>query len=137
VKYLPKVAEIAEDTWRLEDEDLRVYSMGYTLVVPQGFITDLASVPRPLWPIIAPFELGLAGPIVHDWIYRHGGAIRGWSQDRPQAGRFVFTRGEADGFLKDIMQQDGIPSWRVNAGYAGVRLGGHWSWKTPNNNSNA
>lgn len=130
MKYFPKVTEIADDNWRLEDNNLVVQSLGYSLLVPQGFETDLASIPRPLWALIAPFELGLAAPIVHDWLYRHGGMIEAYASyghEQPP-----FTRAAADAFLNDIMAQDGVSAWRRHAAYAGVRVGGHWSWKTLN-----
>lgn len=124
MRYFPDVAEIAPGTWRLDVADLVVQTLGYTLVVPMGFITDLASVPRALWSIIAPFELGLAGPIVHDWLYRHGGNIACVGAQSP-----LFNRAQADAILRDIMRQDGISRWRCTAGYLGVRVGGASSWQ--------
>ena len=37
--------------------------------VPNGFITDLASTPRLLWNLIAPFDVARAA-IVHDLLYK-------------------------------------------------------------------
>lgn len=38
--------------------------------VPKGFITDLASVPRILWPLYAPNDTKTIGPaILHDYLY--------------------------------------------------------------------
>ena len=40
-----------------------------TITVPTGFITDLASTPRLLWNVIAPFDVARAA-IVHDLLYK-------------------------------------------------------------------
>lgn len=38
--------------------------------VPKGFISDLASIPRILWPIYAPNDTKTIGPaILHDYLY--------------------------------------------------------------------
>src|SRR5262245_27877039 len=63
--------------WTLES-DLTVSSDGYTIYVAKGFLTDLASVPRAAWWAIAPFELSVAAPIVHDYIYDYGYANVIW-----------------------------------------------------------
>ena len=39
------------------------------LVVPEGFITDLASVPRTLWTIYPPHGKYLRAAIIHDYMY--------------------------------------------------------------------
>ena len=40
-----------------------------SITVPSGFITDLASTPRILWNVIAPFDVARAA-IVHDLLYK-------------------------------------------------------------------
>ena len=40
-----------------------------TITVPKGFITDLASVPRAMWWLIAPFDVARAA-IIHDLLYK-------------------------------------------------------------------
>jgi len=40
-----------------------------TITVPTGFVTDLASVPRALWWLIAPFDVARAA-IIHDLLYK-------------------------------------------------------------------
>ena len=37
--------------------------------VPAGFVTDLASVPRLFWNIVAPFTIAEEA-VIHDWLYR-------------------------------------------------------------------
>jgi len=99
------------------------------ITVPGGFLSDLSSVPHFLWSVIAPFELSIVAPLVHDLLYRHGGApppelvhpYRTW------------TRSEADGVFGRIMEQEGIARWRrVLAGLAVRAFGGsHWKEAAP------
>jgi len=58
--------------WRI-NKDFAV--LGH--VVPAGFVTDLASVPRPFWWAIP--RWGKHGPaaILHDYLYRSGLVVRG------------------------------------------------------------
>ena len=43
-----------------------------TILIPKGFITDFASIPRPLWPWIAPGGPLYVWAIVHDFAYQFG-----------------------------------------------------------------
>jgi len=45
---------------------------GTEIVIPKGFITDFASIPRVLWPIIEPDGPLCVGSILHDFGYQHG-----------------------------------------------------------------
>jgi hypothetical protein len=87
---------------------------GRTFVVPAGFVTDYASVPR------APLVYWLCGDtstmasVVHDAIYTYH-----W-----------VPRNIADKVLKEASILTGVPKWRAWAMYIGVRIGGggsHWS----------
>lgn len=102
-----------------------VYQDGETsITIPQGFETDLASVPRALWTIIAPFELSIIAPVVHDLIYQHGGEVTAYT-DPPRR----YTRGEADALFERIMTQEGVPDWRRHAAYDAVREAGASHWR--------
>lgn len=41
----------------------------YNLVIPEGFVTDFASVPRILWPLFPPYGRAMPASILHDYIY--------------------------------------------------------------------
>ena len=86
------------------------------LLLPDGYITDLASIPRFLWRIIAPFELSITAPLVHDFLYRNGGCR-------------TFTREETDLIFLWIMKKEGVIWWRRNLAYPAVRVFGRSSWK--------
>lgn len=93
--------------------------------IPAGFTFDLASVPRAVWSIIAPFELSIAAPLLHDFLYRHGGV--------PPQGTVTpyrtWTRAEADRLFRDVMAREGVPGWRRWAAYSAVRAFGGGSWR--------
>lgn len=86
------------------------------LLIPDGYITDLASIPRLLWRIIAPFELSIAAPLVHDFLYQNGGCR-------------TFTRSDVDLIFLWIMEKEGVVWWRRNLAYPAVRVFGGSHWK--------
>ena len=112
------------DRWRL----VRAYvyaDRGTVLRVPAGFTFDLASVPRAAWVAIAPFELSIVAPLLHDALYRHGGALpRSWCTPYR-----TYTRGEADALFRRVMEREGIGWWRRWSAYAAVRAFGRGSWR--------
>jgi hypothetical protein len=89
------------------------------VVIPAGFVTDFASIPRVLWTLIAP-TTGILGSdygkaaVVHDRLYRTKGLAT-----RAQADRVLV---EAMAFLKVRW----VTRWII---YLGVRLGGFSSYK--------
>lgn len=92
--------------------------------IPEGFVTDFASIPRPLkvlWP--SPGGPWDKPAVVHDFIYRfgyvqrNGGAIR------------RVTRLEADDIFREGMDVTDTRETAEYCLYRGVRLGGWNSWR--------
>jgi len=82
--------------------------------VPQGFVTDLASIPRPLWALLPKWE-GYGPPaIVHDYLY--------YSQHT--------TRYVADQWLLIAMDDMGVGKVKRYTIYAALRLFGGPAWKS-------
>lgn len=101
---------------------------GVTVIVPEGFKTDLASIPRAIWPIMAPHELSVAAPLLHDYLYRCGGVpptAQVWPPTR------TFTRSEIDGLLLAVMKAEGVSAWRAYSAYVAVRVFGSFCWANP------
>lgn len=89
---------------------------GRTFVVPRGFVTDLASVPR--LPVVYLLAGGTSNEaaVVHDWLYS--------TQPVPRA--------IADKVLREASAATCVPAWRRWLMYWGVRIGGapHWATST-------
>lgn len=82
--------------------------------VPEGFVTDLASIPRVFrWLLGRWGRYGWAA-VLHDAMYR--GLFPG------------ITRGQADYLLLVFMEARDTPTWQQVLIYAGVRLGGWVPW---------
>lgn len=79
--------------------------LGRTVVVPVGFSSDGASVPRFMWAIYPPFGAYLEAAIVHDWF------CVSHEVDYVTAAK-VF---------REAMEACGVPKWRRNKMYFAVR----------------
>lgn len=86
------------------------------IVVPAGFVTDFASIPRAAWPIVGGPAEGKYRKIatVHDRLYRAKG---------------LATRAQADAVFLEGMKVSGCPWWQRTTLYLAVRLGGGSSYK--------
>lgn len=82
------------------------------LTVPKGFVTDFASVPRPLWSIFPPMGKYSLAAIFHDYLYACG----------------LLSRKGADKLFLVLMKHLGVPYWKRQSMYWGVRLGGWVAW---------
>jgi len=93
-----------------------------TVTVPKGFRCDLASIPRPLR-IIPGFgreELGVSGPVLHDWSFRHGGQL-------PEG--ICLSRRRTDRLFRTLMRCDGVGRVRAGMAWAATRLFGCFAWR--------
>ena len=82
--------------------------LGRTIVVPPGFKTDLASVPRLPLVFWLTGDTSQAAAVVHDYLY-----------DSREVSRKM-----ADDILREASAVTGVPGWRRFLMWAGVRLGG-------------
>ena len=121
----PILTHVGGRHWRLEAEYAYVYD-GTTITVPAGFHFDLSSVPRPLWGLIAPFELSVSAPLIHDFLYMHAGNPPAGSIEPPR----TYTRGEADRIFLTMMRAEGVSRWRRTLGYLAVRAFGRFAWRS-------
>jgi hypothetical protein len=78
-------------------------------VVPQGFVTDFASVPRPLTWLIPRYGRYTKAAILHDWLCR-----------RCAAGEFSWV--DADGIFRRVLHEQGVPLLRRWTMWTAVRL---------------
>ena len=120
----PLVTYLGEGRWRLE-QSYEHRDGDTTITVPAGFEFDLSSVPRIFWSLIAPFELSIAAPLLHDFLYRYGGKPPDGAVTPPRS----YTRAEADRIFRDIMRAEGVSAWRRTLGYAATRIFGRSAWR--------
>ncbi len=119
------------------------------LIVPEGFESDGASVPRLFWRIVCPptDPHAVRAGVAHDYIYRtHPKALPGtlaWygilhdaaycsvppEVIAAEAEAPRWTRKDADDLFYSMLVADGTPRWRALLAYWGVRIGGGRAWK--------
>jgi hypothetical protein len=80
--------------------------------VPKGFVSDLASIPRPFWSLLRPDGTYAYAAIIHDYLY--------WVQ--------TGARESADEILKNSMEDFGIDATTKNIIYLAVRAAGQGAW---------
>jgi hypothetical protein len=85
------------------------------VTVPEGFTTDLASVPRLPVVYLLTGATGNEAAVVHDFLYT----------TRP------CSRKDADEVFYEAVLASGVPKWRAWIMWAGIRAGGssHWASK--------
>jgi hypothetical protein len=98
----------------------------------KGFVTDLASVPRICWMLIAPWDIARAA-IIHDLLYKRIRQYRAkLNKDNLQydeVSAYKAAKKEADKvFLAAIKEADpSVPKWKIYSAYYSVVLFGRWS----------
>lgn len=88
---------------------------------PAGFHTDYASVPRLPFAYLVVGGKGRKAAVIHDFLYS-GGMVYG----------MPVRRDEADAVFAEALKATGYGPLVVNLMYAGVRVGGWWSFKDAN-----
>lgn len=107
--------DLGNGTWRTTREFIYYVGeegKGEAIVVPQGFVTDLASVPRMLWPLVPPMGKFNQAAVLHDYLYSIG----------------CKTRKACDDVFLEAMAVLGVrwsQRWTI---YSGVRIGGWVAW---------
>lgn len=120
-----KITYDAERHIWIVEETYSYSTASFTITIAAGFEFDLSSVPRVIWPIVAPFELSIVAPLVHDFIYRYKGKV---PRETVIPYR-EFTRAEADLLFKQIMDAEHVEAWRSTTAYRAVRMLGWISWR--------
>ena len=79
---------------------------GNMYVVPRGFKTDLATIPKIFWGILPPHDLYLSAAILHDYF-----CVNNW-----------IKRKDIDKLFLEAMKWSNIPKWKRYVVYLSVRL---------------
>lgn len=116
--YLP-------DGVRFQIREDMVYAVGAEfsielIIVPDGFITDFASIPVPIQAII-PKSIGRRAAILHDYLYFTQGL----------SGKY--SRKECDQIFLEALKVLGVRWTQRQVLYLGVRVGGWVAWNNHKN----
>lgn len=111
-------------TWRLLAPLVWTGTKGDTFVVPIGFVTDFASVPRFLHWLVSPYGAYTRAAVLHDWLLvslaewtiRSRGFTHGAIADQPPA-----NSRDCDGIFRRVMEDLGVPAPKRWIMWAAVR----------------
>ena len=101
----------------------------------KDFVTDLASVPRICWMLIAPWDIARAA-IIHDLLYKRirqyrakEGSLDAHPNSYEVVQNYKAANKEADKvFLAAMKDADpSVPKWKIYSAYYSVVLFGRWS----------
>ncbi len=84
-----------------------------SISVPEGFVTDLASIPRGLWPLLPKHAIYTYPSVLHDYLY--------WFQP--------CEREEADEVLRLAMDELDVPTTTSFTIFNAVRMAGGRAWQ--------
>lgn len=105
------VEQITDVTWRTQFPIRHVGAEGDVFDVPEGYLTDFASVPRVATPLIPRYGRWTLPAILHDRLltdYLASGAV---------------TSVEADGLFRRALREQGVPPVKRWLMWTGVRWG--------------
>jgi hypothetical protein len=110
---------VGDETYRLE-EDMEYWlggdETGVIIVVPKGFETDFASIPRFFQRLLPKLDKHRRAAILHDFLYaRHG--------------LNIYSRDVCDGIFLEAMKILEVPKWKRFTMYQAVRRFGWLAWR--------
>lgn len=115
------VTKIGGGKWKVARE-FRYYigSLNSELFVdvPEGFITDFASIPRAFWTILPPDGQYTQAAVLHDFLYSKKGKVF----------EIPLNRKDCDEIFAESMKVLGVSSWKINVMYSAVRSFGWIPW---------
>lgn len=100
---------------------------GDIVTVFAGQQTDLASIPKVIWPLMPPDGPWAMAAVIHDSCYRtHGQFVWYAHQGRSRAAPYV--RAECDDILRQGMVALHVSAWERVTIWSAVRIGGGAGW---------
>ncbi len=127
--FLSKEANTHHDIWKdmgVKITDPRSSEGMSKVYAPKGYDTDLASIPRVGWALVAPWDVARAA-IIHDVLY---GALRDALQNKTHEVKLVDEmRAAADRTFLEAMgaAEPKIPMWKAKPCYWSVRPFGRFA----------
>lgn len=116
-----RVEAVDESHWKLLEEfDFYLGSLESSeyVSVPEGYVTDFATIPRIFWSIIPPWGKYGKAAVIHDFLCTDGYYFREIDGKRLQV---AVTREEADNIFLEAMTVLNVDEVTRSAMYAAVR----------------
>ena len=115
-------------------EKIGVKCPAHKITCKNGFTTDLASVPRGIWWLIAPWDIARAA-IIHDLLYKRIRQYRLKNEDLDDPNveqiqrAYKLAKKASDKVFLMAMKdaEPPVPKWKMYAAYYAVVLCGRWS----------
>ena len=82
-------------------------------IIPKGFVTDFASIPKCFWWLISPLERHMKAAIVHDYLYQNS----------------ITSRKDADRIFRRMMKELRVGLIKRNLMFGMVRIFGWLFYK--------
>lgn len=106
----------AKPLWRVTRDLVYTSAMlDAPLVVPEGFLTDFGSIPRPLRALVLTYGWGHEAAVLHDLLYT----------------THRFPRLIADCLLREALLAQGCPRALSQFLFVALRVSGAGTWKAP------
>lgn len=106
---------VGRNLWKVYEEfeyHVGSYPSDEIIVVPKGFITNFASVPRIFWSLISPIDEHGKAAVIHDYCYCVGS----------------YSRKRSDKIFREGLQVLNVKPWKVFCMYWAVRLFAWFAW---------
>jgi hypothetical protein len=111
----PKV-ELLDSNVKMAEDLVVVFTVvnkeDTTVIVPESFVSDLASVPKVFWMIVPPFGKYTRAALVHDYLYATQ----------------TTTKEIADFIFLILMKRLKVKKWKYKIMYWAVKYFGKWAW---------
>lgn len=114
--------------WEVIEEYRYTLKDGTTVLIPEGFIFDGASIPKLLRGILSPTGLLFIPGLLHDYAYKHNqllmtGLGKQIKSYMPNAGKMFWDKM----FREEANRVNGMSA--INwAAWSGLFVGGHFTW---------
>jgi Protein of unknown function (DUF1353) len=114
-----RTEKISARRWLLTDDLAYQTNLLHGIfIAPRGFQTDLASIPRILWPIAPKVDLYDAAAVIHDAAYAHALVTA-------DGERVELVKVWADLIFREAILSCGVSEWRAHLMYLAVKRFGH------------